>query len=167
MTRAFVVLVVGLGGCSSHPKVLAPPETQACTFAAKRESAGVRAQHLGFVPGGIQNHGPDLKSAPLVVDIAPGEAACLGLERRSSKITFQMSSDGSGVTLRTRNPYAEVLTFEAMVYLEGDSDGGYPSSTCPVKPGAVGHELWEEPIQRVVLSRFELHDEASAPTTCE
>jgi len=122
---------------------------------------------LGSVRGGVQNYGPDLNSAPLVVDIAPGEAACLGLERHSSKITFQMSSDGSGVTLRTRNPYAEVLTFDAMVYLEGDSDGGYPSTTCPVKPGLIGYELWEDPVKRVVLSRFELHDEASAPTSCE
>jgi hypothetical protein len=153
MTRAFVVLVVGLGGCSSYPKIAAPPDGQACTFQAKRDRAGVLPQHSG--------------SGAFIVDIAPGEAACLALENRKEPLRFQMSSDGSGVKLSTHNPYGEVVTFDALVYLEGESGGGYPSTTCPVKPGDVGYELWEEPVKSVVLSRFELHDASSAPTACE
>jgi uncharacterized protein YcfL len=147
---AFVSVILGLVGCSSHPKIAAPADAKACKFKAKRPSAGVRALN-----------------SIAVVDIAPGEAACLALEDRADPLRFQMSSDSSGVKLSTHNPYAEVLTFDALVYLEGESGGGYPSTTCPVKPGALGHELWEEPVKSVVLSRFELHHEDSAPTACD
>lgn len=151
--RVLALTMLFSAACSARESLPLPNDPRTCAQVSRRPGAGLRS--LSDAPPG-----------PDVVDIAPGESVCLGLRAASRKLTFQMRTESSGATLLVHNPYAEVLTFSALVYLEGE-EGGYPSTTCPVRPGLTGSEHWSEDVAKVVLSRFELHAPESPPTACE
>jgi hypothetical protein len=104
----------------------------------------------------------------LFIDVAPGESVCAGLPpANSQKMVFQLTTEGSGTTLRVYNPNADVVTFEARACLdEVDGVGCHHSSTCPVGPGTTLLQHWDEDLHRVVVSKLTRHAVGEVSTEC-
>ncbi len=153
-----------IGACSNGALPL-PTDSRACTFPTDRPGAGVQWR-IRSPRGSLGGVVPDVRY--FIIDIAPGESVCAGLPpENSSKIVFQMTTEGSGTTLRVHNPYADVVTFKALACLdEAEGVGCHESSTCPVGPGLTHLLHWPEDLHRVEVSSITRHAPGEVSTEC-
>jgi hypothetical protein len=71
--------------------------------------------------------------------------------------TFNFSHIGQSLALTTKNPFSKDLKFRALARLKGRKDY-FETSIVPVKSGLFGIELWQDPIEELVLFDFKLVD---------
>jgi hypothetical protein len=72
--------------------------------------------------------------------------------------TFDFSKMGDNLILTTKNPFPKDLKFRALARLKGRKDY-FETSIVPVKTGLLGFELWQDPIEELILFEFKLVDE--------
>lgn len=71
--------------------------------------------------------------------------------------TFDFRKMGDNLMLVTKNPFPKDLKFRALARVKGRKDY-YETSIVPVKGGLLGIELWQDPIEELVLFDFALTD---------
>jgi hypothetical protein len=82
-------------------------------------------------------------------------------------MVFQLTTEGSGTTLRVYNPYADVVTFEACAFVdEVDGVRCHQASTCPVGSGVTLLQHWDEDLHRVEISKLTRHAPGEVSTEC-
>jgi hypothetical protein len=84
-----------------------------------------------------------------------------GVEKAADKpptVTFDFRKQNDMLFLITRNPFAKDMKFRALARHEGRKDY-LETSIVPVKAGLLSFELWQEPIEELVLFDFKLLDE--------
>ena len=105
------------------------------------------------------------------LSIRPGETLVVGFKQEGDKLTdpkkiekppeepttpsFKFSNDQGQVMLMTRNPYAKNLKFRALMRVKGSKDY-VETSIVPVYHGLFGVELWQDPIEELILFDFRL-----------
>jgi hypothetical protein len=72
--------------------------------------------------------------------------------------TFNLTTMDGNILLVTKNPFPKDLKFRALARRKGRKDY-YETSIVPVKSGIFSIELWQEPIEELVLFDFKLTDE--------
>ena len=72
--------------------------------------------------------------------------------------SFDFRKMGDNLILTTKNPFPKDLTFRALARLKGREDY-FETSIVPVKSGLLSFELWQDPIEELVLFDFKLTDE--------
>ena len=72
--------------------------------------------------------------------------------------TFDFSKMDDNLMLTTNNPFSKDLKFRALARLKGRKDY-FETSIVPVKSGLFGIELWQDPIEELILFEFKLTDE--------
>jgi len=82
-----------------------------------------------------------------------------GAKDGAEAVHFDLSKEGRGRTLATRNPFSKNLVFRAAVRHEGRASF-VETSIVPVRAGLIGFELWREPIEELVLFDFKLEGDA-------
>jgi hypothetical protein len=164
IARACIGALCVLAGCS-HGALPLPTDPRACTVPTDRPGAGGRWRAL--VPRGAFNGVVD-EMRYFIIDIAPGESVCAGLPPENpAKMVFQLSTEGSGTTLRVYNPYGDVVTFNALACLdEGAGVGCHGSTTCPVGPRLTHLQHWSEDLRRVEVSSLTRHAPGDVSTEC-
>ena len=78
-------------------------------------------------------------------------------KKATPAVTFDFQKQDANLMLITQNPYAKDLKFRAMARLKGHKDY-FETSIVPVGSGLFGVELWQEPIEELVLFDFKLID---------
>src|SRR4051794_12803223 len=71
--------------------------------------------------------------------------------------TFEFREMGDNLILMTKNPFSKDLKFRALARVKGRKDY-FETSIVPVKSGLFGIELWQDPIEELVLFDFKLAD---------
>ena len=71
--------------------------------------------------------------------------------------TFDFIKKDDNLILSTKNPYPKDLKFRALARLKGRKDY-FETSIVPVKSGLFGIELWQDPIEELILFDFKLVD---------
>lgn len=71
---------------------------------------------------------------------------------------FDFGNLNGSLALTTKNPFPKDLKFRALMRLKGAKDY-VETSIVPVKSGLFGIELWQDPIEELVLFEFKLSDE--------
>ncbi len=71
---------------------------------------------------------------------------------------FDLSKMNDNIVLATKNPFPKDLKFRALARLKGRKDY-FETSIVPVKSGLFGIELWQDPIEELVLFDFRLVDD--------
>ncbi len=71
--------------------------------------------------------------------------------------TFDFRKMGDNLILVTKNPFAQDMQFRALARVKGRKDY-FETSIVPVKSGLLGLELWQDPIEELVLFDFKLTD---------
>jgi hypothetical protein len=71
--------------------------------------------------------------------------------------TFDFRKMGDNLILMTKNPFSRSLEFRALARTKGRKDY-FETSIVPVKSGLFGLELWQDPIEELVLFDFKLGD---------
>ena len=69
--------------------------------------------------------------------------------------TFDFTQMGDNLILSTKNPFPKDLKFRALGRLKGREDY-FETSIVPVKSGLFGIELWQDPIEELILFDFKL-----------
>ncbi len=72
--------------------------------------------------------------------------------------SFDLRKMDDNLILTTKNPFQKDLTFRALARLKGRKDY-FETSIVPVKSGLLSFELWQDPIEELVLFEFKLMDE--------
>jgi hypothetical protein len=90
----------------------------------------------------------DSLSHPKVVEKLTDDPPALSLDFRKQ---------GDNLILVTKNPFRKDLKFRAAARLKGRKDY-FETSIVPVKAGLVSFELWQDPIEELVLFDFKLID---------
>ncbi len=73
-------------------------------------------------------------------------------------ITLEFLKKDDNLILATKNPFPKDLMFRALARHKGRKEY-VETSIAPVKAGLLGLELWQEPIEELVLFEFRLLDE--------
>jgi hypothetical protein len=73
-------------------------------------------------------------------------------------VSFEFLKQGDMLILATKNPFPKPLKFRALARLEGRKDY-FETSIVPVRAGLSSFELWQDPIEELVLFDFKLSDE--------
>jgi hypothetical protein len=76
---------------------------------------------------------------------------------KASIVHMEFTTQGPGLTLVTKNPFPKDLSFRAIARHKGRKTY-IETSIIPVKAGLLGFELWQEPIEELVLFDFKLID---------
>jgi hypothetical protein len=71
---------------------------------------------------------------------------------------FDFNKLDESLALTTKNPFPKDLKFRAIARLKGQKDY-FETSIVPVKSGLFSVELWQDPIEELVLFEFKLVDE--------
>lgn len=71
---------------------------------------------------------------------------------------FDFNKLEDSLALTTKNPFPKDLKFRALMRLKGQKDY-VETSIVPVKSGLFGIELWQDPIEELVLFEFKLVDD--------
>jgi len=71
--------------------------------------------------------------------------------------SFDFRKMGDNLILSTKNPFPKDLKFRALARLKGRKDY-FETSIEPVKSGIFGIELWQDPIEELILFDFKLAD---------
>jgi hypothetical protein len=74
-----------------------------------------------------------------------------------SSVHMEFSNQGQGLTLVTKNPFPKDLSFRAIARHKGRKTY-IETSIVPVRAGLLSFELWQEPIEELVLFDFKLID---------
>jgi hypothetical protein len=70
---------------------------------------------------------------------------------------FDFGKLDDNLALTTKNPFSKDLKFRALARLKGRNDY-FETSIVPVKSALFGVELWQDPIEELVLFEFKLVD---------
>lgn len=105
------------------------------------------------------------------LSIKPGETFVVHFEPKGDRLTnpkkvdkppkepttptFAFSKAKGQLMLMTRNPYSKNLKFRALMRVKG-SDDFVETSIFPVIHGLSGLELWQDPIEELILFDFRL-----------
>ena len=73
-------------------------------------------------------------------------------------VTFDFLKQGDMLILATKNPFPKDLKFRALARVKGRK-APFETSIVPVKAGLLGFELWQDPIEELILFEFTLIDE--------
>jgi hypothetical protein len=79
-------------------------------------------------------------------------------EGKTPTPTFDFRKMDDNLILMTRNPFPKDLKFRALARLKGHKEY-FETSIVPVKSGLFSLELWQDPIEELVLFEFKLIDE--------
>lgn len=119
----------------------------------------------------------DTTGVPAIVSLQPGESACFeaelqGKELRPLKLVDAPPTGGKyiavsfgkargGPTLVVRHSEDQPVRYIATLVVKKPNGkfGLRRTSTCAVRPGAFGAELWQEPIEGIVLGGFRPTDD--------
>jgi len=71
--------------------------------------------------------------------------------------TFDFRKTDDNLILTTKNPFSKALKFRALARLKGHKDY-FETSIVPVESGLFSAELWQDPIEELVLFDFKLSD---------
>ena len=71
--------------------------------------------------------------------------------------TFDFGKMDDNLVLTTKNPFSKDLKFRALARIKGRKDY-FETSIVPVKSGLFSIELWQDPIEELVLFDFKLTD---------
>ena len=74
---------------------------------------------------------------------------------KSPTPSFSFRPMGDTLFLTTKNPYPRDLQFRALARLKGRKDY-FETSIVPVKSGLFGIEVWQDPIEELILFDFKL-----------
>jgi len=77
--------------------------------------------------------------------------------KNSPTPVFSFAKLNENLALTTKNPYSRDLKFRALARLKNRKDY-FETSIVPVKSGLFGIELWQDPIEELVLFDFKLVD---------
>ena len=91
----------------------------------------------------------DMLSNPKVVEKA---------DPKTPTLTLDFLKQGDMLILATKNPFPKNLKFRALTRLKGRKDS-FETSIVPVVANLASFELWQEPIEELVLYEFQLVDE--------
>jgi hypothetical protein len=91
----------------------------------------------------------DSLSRPKVVEKLTDDPPTLSLDFRKQ---------GDNLMLVSKNPFRKDLKFRAGARLKGHKEY-FETSIVPVKAGLLGFELWQDPIEELVLFDFKLIDD--------
>ncbi len=72
--------------------------------------------------------------------------------------SFDFSKSDGNLILTTKNPFPKNLKFRALARLKGRKDY-FETSIVPVQSGLLSFELWQDPIEELILFDFKLTDE--------
>ena len=73
-------------------------------------------------------------------------------------VSFNFIKQGDMLILATENPFSKDFKFRALMRVEGRKALA-ETSIVPVKPKLVNFELWQDPIEELILFDFKLIDE--------
>jgi hypothetical protein len=116
---------------------------------------------------------PDPATLKDKVTIAVGKKLVVEFEQKGDALThpkvvekpgdkpptpsFDFRRMGDNLILSTKNPFTKDLKFRALARLKGRKDY-FETSIVPVKTGLFGIELWQDPIEELILFDFKLTD---------
>lgn len=72
-------------------------------------------------------------------------------------LSLDFSKNGDNLMLITKNPFPKALKFRALARLKGHKDY-FETSVVPVESKLFSAELWQDPIEELVLFDFKLQD---------
>ena len=126
---------------------------------------------LLLVAGGALGDAPDPATLKDKVTIAVDKTLLVQFEAKADALTqpkivakladkpltttFEFKTMGDNLVLSTKNPFPQDLKFRALARLKGRKNY-FETSIVPVKSGLFGLELWQDPIEELILFDFKL-----------